>query len=319
MLGLLKKKIRQNVVAAVCPGADGIALAQIRREKDVPPVLELCSYQALDPGKSENAILTKLADKHDLDRLLCVTMVELGTYSLLMVEAPDVQPDELRAAVRWRIKDLIDFHIDDAVIDVFEVPDTKAAGKNKMMYAVVARSSMVKHRIDQLVDAGLNLNVVDIPELALRNISSLLPEDVGGVGLIYVGQDRGLITITRQGTLYLSRRMEKGFSSLPETAMHANDPVVIEDWLDGIIVEVQRSLDYYESHFALPQVSSLVVTPLPREIPHVAEYISEQLDIPTRLLDVNSLIDTQTPVEPLLQSHCLLAIGAALRQESLAL
>lgn len=319
MLGLLKKKVRQNVVAAVCPAADGIALAQIRRGKDIPPLLEACSYQPLDPDKSETAILGKLAGKYELDRMLCVTMVELGTYSLLMVEAPDVQPDELRAAVRWRIKDLIDFHIDDAVVDVFEVPDTKTTGRNKMMYAVVARSSMVKHRIDQLVDAGLNLKVVDIPELALRNIASLLPEDVAGVGLIYIGQDRGLITITRQGILYLSRRIEKGISSLPDSAMHANDPYTVEDWLDGIIIEIQRSLDYYESHFALPQVSSLVITPLPKELPRVAEYISEQLGIPARLLDINSLIDTQSPVDPAVQSRCLLAIGAALRQESTAL
>ena len=319
MLGLLKKKVRQNLVAAVCPAADGIAVAQIRRERDIPPVLEMCAYQQLDPDRSETAILGKLVNEHHLDQRLCVSMVELGTYSLLMVEAPDVQPDELRAAVRWRIKDLIDFHIDDAVIDVFEVPDTKTAGRNKMMYAVVARSSLVKHRIDQLLDAGVNLNVVDIPELALRNISSLLPEDVGGVALVYLGPDRGLITITRQGILYLSRRIEKGTNSLPDTAMLANDSVIVEDWLDGIIIEIQRSLDYYESHFALPQVSSLVVTPLPRELPRVGEYISEQLGIPSRMLDINHLIDTQEPVDAALQSRCLLAIGAALRQESVAL
>lgn len=316
MLGLLKKKVRQNTVAAICPGADGVALAQIRREKDIPPLLELCSYQELEPDKSEKVLLDKVTGKYGLDRMLCVTMVELGTYSLLMVEAPDVQADELRAAVRWRIKDLIDFHIDDAVVDVFEVPDTKTAGRNKMMYAVVARSAMVKHRIDQLLDAGLNLNVVDIPELALRNIASLLPEDVGGVGLVYLGRDRGLITITRQGILYLSRRIEKGTNSMPATAMHTHDMDVIEDWLDGIIVEIQRSLDYYESHFALPPVSSLVVTPLPTEIPRISEYISEQLDIPTRLLDINSLIDTEKPIDLELQSRCFLAIGAALRQES---
>ena len=319
MLGLLKKKIRQNTVTAVCPAVDGIALAQIRREKDLPPVLEMCAYQQLEPDRSETAILGKLTSEHHLDHRLCVTMIELGSYSLLMVEAPDVQPDELRAAVRWRIKDLIDFHIDDAVIDVFEVPDTKTAGRNKMMYAVVARSSLVKHRIDQLLDAGVNLNVVDIPELALRNISSLLPEDVGGVALVYIGRDRGLITVTRQGILYLSRRIEKGTNSLPDTAMLANDSAIVEGWLDGIIIEIQRSLDYYESHFALPQVSSLVITPLARELPRVAEYISQQLDIPARILDINSLIDTQEPVDPALQSRCLLAIGAALRQESVAL
>ncbi|MEX2353015.1 MAG: pilus assembly protein PilM, partial [Gammaproteobacteria bacterium] len=239
---------------------------------------------------------------------------------LLMVEAPDVQPDELRAAIRWKIKDLIDYHIDDAVVDVFEVPDTKAAaGKNRMMYAVVARTASVKDRIDSLVNADLNLNVIDIPELALRNIASLLPEDVGGVALVYIGEDKGLITITRQSTLYLSRRIEKGINALPDTLMQGDDPEVIHDWLDAIIVEIQRSLDYYESHFAKPQVSSVILTPLPRQIDGVAEYISSQLEIPARMLDVNTLIDVQEPIDPALQASCILAIGAALRKESAAL
>jgi len=81
-------------------------------------------------------------------------------------------------------------------------------------------------------------------------------------------------------------------------------------------VEVQRSLDYYESHFAQPQVSSIVIAPLPGEVPGIETYIAEQLEIPTRILDVNALIDTTEPVDPRVQSDCLLAIGAALRQES---
>ncbi len=52
---------------------------------------------------------------------------------------PAACDNELRAAVRWRIKDLIDFHIDDAVIDVFEMPAHARGGPNRMMYAVKAR------------------------------------------------------------------------------------------------------------------------------------------------------------------------------------
>jgi MSHA biogenesis protein MshI len=313
---LFKKKIRQDTVAAICPGSEGVALAEVRRDKDVPPLLDVCRYLPREPGQSEKSLLNNLAGEYHLDSCPCVSLVELGEYSLLMVEAPEVQPDEIHAAIRWRIKDLIDFHIDDAVVDVFEVPDTKAPGINRMLYAVVARSSAVKKRVDALLDADVNLDAIDIPELALRNIASLLPEDAGGVALLYISDYRGLITITRQSTLYLSRRIEKGLSILPDTVMHAEDPDIIEPWMDSIIVEIQRSLDYYESHFSQPQVASIVITPLAREIPGIAEYITEQLEIPTRILDVNLLIDTKEPVENVLQSECLLAIGAALRQEN---
>lgn len=319
MLGFFKKKLKKEAKVAVCSDDNTITVARVRREKGLPPSLEVCDIQEIDNISVRDAEIARLTKVYDLDEYECVSSLGLGDYNLLLVEAPDVQPEELRSAIRWRVKDLIDFHIDDAVVDVFEVPAHKAAGKNKMMYAVVARSDRVKQLIDQLNNAGLHLNIIDIPELALRNISSMLPEDVGGVALIYVGQDQGLITITRQSTLYLSRMIKTGSAALPESVLSVMDDESCQRWLDSIIIEVQRSMDYYESHFSQPQVSSLVITPIGKEIPGITEYLTEQLQIPARILDINELIDAAEPVPSTVQSRCLLAIGAALRQEAVAL
>lgn len=312
-----KKKMQPGTLAAVCPQAGGISAARVRRQAELPPVLEFCAYQqTLSGAGKDKSSFERLIRDGQLDRSICVSLVDLDQYSLVMVEAPEVAADELRAAMRWRIKDLIDFNVEEAVIDVFAVPDTKAGRKKNMVYAVVARATEVKKRIDMLLEAGLNLQVVDIPELALRNIAALLPEDLAGVVLVYVGEDQGLITITRQQTLYLSRRLATGLGALPDTLMQSNDPDLIENWLDGIIVEIQRSLDYYESNFSLPPVASLVIAPLAKPVPGIVQYIAEQMDIATRLLDVNSLIDSELKLEDPVQSRCLLAIGAALREDS---
>ena len=79
-----------------------------------------------------------------------VSVLDPAVYHFSLVEAPDVPADELRAAVRWRIKDLIDFHIDDAVIDVFEMPPHARGGPHRMMYAVTAKAELVKQQIEQL-------------------------------------------------------------------------------------------------------------------------------------------------------------------------
>lgn len=293
----------------------GISIARVRREVDLPPVLEICQFLAGPPKEQENN-LVRLRKDFDLDDYPCISVMELGSYNLLLVEAPDVQPAELRAAIRWRIKDLIDFHVDDAVIDVFEVPNQKTAGRNSMMYAVVARANVVKQRIDKLTDAGVNLTVVDIPELALRNIAALLPEDVGGVALLYLEAGTGLITITRQGVLYLSRQIDLGYDNLFASP---DDETLGDDQADHIVIEIQRSLDYYESHFSQPAVSSVVVLPSPRSGGVLADYLDNQLDLQVRELDLNQLIDMAEPLNSIDQSACLLAIGAALREEGKAL
>ena len=295
-----------------------ISLASIRREKDMPPSLELCDVQPIETFSVRDAELARIAKQNELDNYLCHSVLELGEYHLLMVEAPDVKPEEVRAAIRFRIRELIDFDINDAVVDVFNVPAAKSAGSAKMVYAVVAKASSVKERIDRLNEAGLKLDIIDIPELALRNVASLLPEDVAGVALLYVDRRQGLITITKQSELFLSRTIKAGYERLPEAVLSVMDDEDCMRWLDQIVIEVQRSMDFYESHFGQPQVSSLVMSPLGKEIPGMTEYLSEQLQINVRILDVNDLIDTKESIANDIQSQCLLAIGTALRQEQAA-
>ena len=95
MIGLLKKKMHANTLAAVCPDGAGVAVAQIRRDNDVPPMLELCEYRGFESGKDDKVALEKLVKDTKLDHSLCVSLVELDDYSLVMVEAPEVQPEEL--------------------------------------------------------------------------------------------------------------------------------------------------------------------------------------------------------------------------------
>lgn len=315
MLGLLKKNNTNKGLFAVCADADGIALARVLPEAGAAPVLVACEYAAAGSDEDRARALHKLVRVHHLDRTPCTSVMAMNEYNLLLVEAPDVPPAELRAAIRWRIKDLIDFHVDDAVVDVFEVPTHKLTGRRSMMYAVVARAATVKARVDELLDAGVRLSVLDIPELALRNIAALLPEDVGGVALVYLGRDSGLITITRQGTLYLSRRIEGGVHDIGSGALSGE----AVKWLDSVVIEVQRSLDYYESHFGQPPVSGLAVTPLGEGGAGVASYLAGQLDMPGRALDLNELIDVPERLPVDLQIRCLQAIGAALRMEGKAL
>ena len=195
MFALGKKNLARDLLISVCPNTEGIALASIRRDKDVPPALEQYDFQ---PIEGPLADLKKIVKSRHLDDGMGVSVLELGSYSLMQVEAPDVQPDELKSAIRWKVKDLLDFHIDDAVIDVFEVPGGESAAMNKKMYVVAARASLVKQRIESLVDAGLRLEVIDIPEMALRNISALLPEDVNGVALVYIEKNEGLDVILKR-------------------------------------------------------------------------------------------------------------------------
>lgn len=276
--------------------------------------------------------LSQALTHHQLQSAPCISVLGAEHTTLLLVEAPEVEPSELKAAIRWRIKDLIDFHIDDAVIDVFDIEGQQERGRQKMMYVVVARIATIREHIDLLEGAGITLQAIDIAELAQRNVAALLPEDASGVALLHFGARRGLLTLTRRGSLFLARGLDFGSdqmaAELPEEPQTGGLTLAADEdglsprlhrMFDGIVLEVQRSLDYYESHFGLPPVSAVVLAPTATSVPGLLGYLANNLGLPVRMLDLNTALDCSTPLSDALQAQCLPAIGAALRREKRAL
>ena len=84
-----------------------------------------------------------------------------------------------------------------------------------------------------------------------------------------------------------------------------------------IVAEIQRSLDFYDSHYDCPPVSELILSP-GSNIGGLARTLNDQLGLAVSSLNLNRLFEMQTELSSQEQSACLLAIGAALRNESLA-
>ncbi|HMM78065.1 MAG TPA: pilus assembly protein PilM [Gammaproteobacteria bacterium] len=305
-----KRRTRAQQTLALSHHDEGCALAVIDHATAAAPALVRAEWFAGDPARSA-ALLARHAREHRLGRVSCVSLIEPNDYSLVLVDTPEVPPAELRAAMRWRVKELIDFHIDDAVIDVFDVPteDGRAA---RRMYAVAARSERVQRAAAAAQGAGLALEVVDIPEFALRNLAVRLPEDGTGVALIHFEARHGLLTVGRRGALYFSRRLDGG----RERLLHAGPALTpaMEGQLDALTIEIQRSLDFYERHFAQPSIGAIVLAGLPQPVAGMPDYLQSQLGVATRWLDFGAILRPSIEIPQDLLARCTLAIGAALRR-----
>lgn len=288
---------------------EGCALAVVDHATADAPELLRAEWLAGDSMRS-SVLLARHAREHRLGRISCVGLVEASDYSLVLVDTPEVPPAELRAAMRWRVKELIDFHIDDAVIDVFDVPGDEGRAARRM-YAVAARRDRVQRVVAAAQGAGLALEIVDIPEFALRNLAVRLPEHEAGVALIHFDVHQGLLTVSRRGALYFSRRLDGGRERLLQAGT-ALTPAM-EGQLDALTIEIQRSLDFYERHFAQPSIAAIVLAGLPQPVDGMPEYLQSQLGVATRWLDLGQVLSVPDGIPRDVLARCTLAIGAALR------
>lgn len=190
-----------------------------------------------------------------------------------------------------------------------------------MVYVAAARAAMVAERVALAERADLALEVIDIEELALRNLAAELAEDAVGVAMLHLSGETGHITLTRESTLYLARRLDGLSAAMPVLA--DDTPSVehprVREWLDVLMVEVQRSLDYYESSFSQAPITHLVIGPMSRPVEGMARYFADQLGLTVRAIDLAAVLECSAAPPPSVQARCFSAVGAALRHEEVSL
>jgi MSHA biogenesis protein MshI len=295
-----------------------LSVASVLRVPGAAPRLVRCEYYPMSRQADPGLTLRTFVLQSGLDRAASFRLVlSPDEYQMHLVESPDVPDSELREAVRWRIRDLIDFPIDEAAIDVFDMPQQAGSGREtgKMMCVVVARNPVIAQKAAMVNRSGGELDVIDITDLALRNVLALTPADATGVGLLFIEPSYSMILISGESTLYLSRRIWIGANELASIAGKDPQGAEFRRVADALALELLRSLEYYESHFSRPAVETLYVAPLGGAEPALVAHLGQALGVSVQNLDLNALIDTDRPLTQEQQARSLLAIGAALRFE----
>jgi MSHA biogenesis protein MshI len=313
LLSILKKSSRHGPRAGVMLNDRAAAIAVVRRRAGQRPLVEHCAVHECEGDESVEQTLRRLVGKLGLSSAAVFAVTSADDYQLVQVESPEVPPAELRAAIRWRLRDVINFHIDDAVVDVFEIPDQSRRSQTKMLFAVAARSAAVQRLVSALAPVARDFDVIDIPELCLRNVSALLPQDQKGVATLLLGEKFAQLILTRQGVLYLARRIEYARGYELDGAGGAQN-------IDAaaLALELQRSLDYFESHYDQAPIGDLVLAPGDERCRQLASRLQSETSLRIGVMTLGELMDG---VETLGDPHpdTLLALGAALRVDGASL
>lgn len=325
---------------AISIGEDGMYAVSVHHTVAGKPTVTLAVFQAQEKSSQEEA-LEKFGKQLRARKYRCTTLLSHGQYQLLSIDAPSVPPDEMKEAVRWRLKDMIDFPVDQATIDTVDVPASKTPSvRNQAMLAVAAQNSIIEQRQMLFSKAGIALTVIDIPDMAQRNISARLELEGRGIAMLSFNADGGLLTVTYGGELYLSRRIDVGLAQLlasdakpardAKKAQAPDSELAIDaaklapsdaqlNCFDKITLELQRSLDHCDRQYHFIVVAKLVLAPI--EAPALQAHLAAHMYMPVEMLDLADIVDlSDAPhlLKPQQQQRFFLCLGAALRQEESA-
>ena len=290
-------------------GVDRIAIADVALRRDERPLVRACDSFAREG--SELDALKRLKNAKRLARNRCTTLLWHGQYQLLQVDAPDGAKDmpreELREVLRWRVKEMVDFPVDRASIDILDIP--APGSRTPQLWVVVASHDVLHPRVHLFQDAKTPLAAIDVPELAQRNLAALFEDPNRGLALVSFDNKGGVLTISFQGELFMTRHIDVSGPELvgPQA----------ETLHERVLLDIQRSLDNFDRNYSSVPLTRLLVGPLPGGEAFV-EYLRTNLSLPVASANLADVLDIEaTPrlAETAAQAESWLALGAALREQ----
>lgn len=285
-----------------------IDLAHVVREAGARPQIRLLDSYRIE--RDEADALARLRTARKLKGVRCTTVLGAGEYQFLQLEAPDVPDEERRSALRWRLKDLVDFPVERASIAVLDIPGAAHAGRTAGVFVAAAPETAVAGCMKRFADAKLELEAIDLPELAQRNVAALFEDANRGLAFLVLDEQGGLLTLTHRGELFAFRRIDISAPQLAEA-----DPDRQRQLLERVALELQRSLDTFDRQFSFISVARLLVAST-AAVEALQPVLADNLYLPVQLMDLAEAADF--PALPELrsqqrQAQCLTAIGVAMR------
>jgi MSHA biogenesis protein MshI len=262
----------------VCPQTFLIAYAS---RKDHKWALEFFHTDSFSDDNNFKTKLSSLVEQRGLKKVRTTWVLAPQDYQLLQTDTLPVPANEFQSAIRWKIKDMLRFPVEDLVIDQFPLPESKSTPK---VMVVAAQMSYLQKRVEQIQDCGLSLSVIDIPELAIQNFAVFFENDTEGTGFIYIQNTRIQISISCEKNLYFTRSLE-----FPKSSSDSAVPEPGQD-ITWLATEIQRSFGYYMNQWRKPQPANiLLISDWPASNDMITQ-LSQFLLLPVRQFDINQII-----------------------------
>ncbi len=280
-----RSRARSRSHAVLSPIAGGAAALRVRDDGERVHVLAFARRENLPVERGVQAVfedmLRQLAADAEIKDAPLISLLDQESYQTVMVEAPNVPDDEIRSAIRWKVKELLSFHIDDAVLDHLPVPG--GGGRAASLYVVAAQANSIRALAQPYQAAGLQLEVIDIRETAQHNLAMQFSPADYAIAVLHFDGDNALLTFSFGPSLIMSRRIEgRGASG--------------ENLLDRVAMETQRSVDYFERQYSWFPLAKLYLAPTEQAkalLRRLGEYLPigvDNLDL-TRIFDFDAQLD----------------------------
>lgn len=232
-------------------------------------------------------------------------------HSLIIkkIQLPLMTEDELEEQIQWEAEQYIPFEIDEVNIDFQILGPLPGEDAQMEVLLVAVKKDIINDYTAVIAEAGLTVLAVDVDAFAIENLFEVGYPDMldKPVVLIDIGAGIMSINILKNGTSTFTRDITMGGSNFTEeiqkelgvsyedaevlklggVSEHAGPEEVsqiLTGVIDSIVLEIQRSLDFYSATSSEEDVHGIFLSGGAAMVPGLAMAVEERVGVPVQII-----------------------------------
>ncbi len=309
------RRVQQRLVPAAAGGwglvTQGGATTAALIERQAGGRLRLHQLHTL--ARSGDSPLRRMSDLMTVMRkpaARCSMLMPAEDYKVMFMPGLPVAPAERPEALKWRLKEDVEFPIDEAVIECVGMANSLNETAPEIWMVVIAQRRKIYEMIGSYRTAGVAVVSVDVAEMAQRNLAMQTVPAGRTVAMLTLDRQHGLLTISRDDGMYATRQLDPIATALAE-----DDSLKRGALIERLALELQRTFDNVERQYGAGPIDKVVIQ---SELAAgaVLAGLGQELSVPVVPLALADFIDCAEPdllEKASLNTLSALAVGAALR------
>ncbi|MEJ2042762.1 MAG: hypothetical protein P8X74_16600 [Reinekea sp.] len=193
-------------------------------------------------------------------------LIANSLFQLLMIDVPNVPPEEIDDAINLKAADLIPYDLEEAALDLIHLPSEAHRGRMRMAYLIATQKQPLSHWLEELIQRGIQVEIIDVEITQLRNLA-VYHQTLNQSGILHLQPNQSRLLLNFNGEMVLNRVFDTGLQKLTDnqTVLDGELEVTVDSNqhqnipFESLVLEIRRSFDYYESQLALGAISEIYV------------------------------------------------------------
>ena len=268
--------------------------------------LRTLSAEADPPSRRAIDVARVLSEAH----APVVLVLPSEDYKVLFMPGMPVPAEERNDALRWRLKDELEFPADEAVIDSVSAPVANQGHEHGLWFVVMARRKRVFDLVAPLSRTGARIEAVDVAEIAQRNLAMRSVAPGRTVALLCLDSQHALLTVSRDDAIYATRQFDPLAMALAGSDYERHQAL-----LERLALELQRTFDNVERQYGAGPIDKVVLLTGPSH-DDIGRVLTAHLPNKVESLSLSALMtsaDTKLIEQAAASTTACIAIGAAMR------